>query len=138
MLSNRRSLGLYGIGGVMLLVLAVFAYRWWARPPAVEYDNLKYIQLLRTAVSSRRDDYVQGVERAVRMRHQERAMSEAELAHFDAILATARSGNWEQADRMAFDFESAQSHRRRTRPRSDEHHTAGETHPDEQNLAGGY
>jgi hypothetical protein len=109
-----------GLGVVLTLVGAVWFYRWWSRPPAVEFDNLKYIQMLRTAVSARRADYVSGVERAVHLRRKEGAMSPAEAAHFESILTLVRSGEWERAEQRAFDFELAQANRQRTRARSDE------------------
>lgn len=106
------------LGGVLLVVAIVGLvqlYRWWHQPPAVEIDNLKYIQLLRTAVSSEKPAYVDGVERALNLRHQDGQLSDAELTHFQSIIAVARGGEWQDAHRMAVDFEIAQSDRRRSR-----------------------
>jgi hypothetical protein len=121
MQTGHRTRWVYGLSGVLVLATGVWLYHWWHRPPTVEFDNLRYIQLLRTAVSARRADYVQGVERAIRLRVAEHAMSPLEAAHFDSILAKVHSGNWELADRMAFEFEAAQAHRRRSQPKRDEH-----------------
>jgi len=104
-------LGLLAAG---LLVSQIIG--WWTKAPAVEFDNLKYIQLLATAVSSRKPDMVEKVATAVRRRHADSQMSDGELAHFEAIIATARDGRWEEADREAFDFAAAQLNRKRSPP----------------------
>jgi hypothetical protein len=104
-------LGLLGAGFLVWQLAA-----WWTRPPAVEYDNLKYIQLLSTAVSSRKMEMVEKVAGAVRRRHADSQMSDPELAHFETIVTTAHAGQWEEADRQAYDFAAAQLSRRRSPP----------------------
>ena len=104
-------LGLLAAGFIVWQLAA-----WWTRPPAVEYDNLKYIQLLSTAVSSRKMEMVEKVAGAVRHRHASSQMSDQELAHFEEILTTARAGQWEEADHQAYDFAAAQLSRRRSPP----------------------
>jgi hypothetical protein len=82
----------------------------------VEFDNLKYIQLLRTAVSSERPDWLAKVREAVDQRVAEGAMSPRERAHFETILTTAEAGEWREAHEAAFQFEEAQLSRRRSTP----------------------
>lgn len=112
-------------------VLAAFAggacymlASWWSRPPAVEHENLKYIRLLRTAVSAERPDWVANVRVALDQRVAENAMSQAERSHFNRILALADARNWQEAHRMCFEFEEAQLSRRRQKPvhRAEEHY----------------
>lgn len=123
----------YLAGLLISLVVVVIGWqllRWWTRPTAVEFDNLKYIQLLTTAVSSRNIDMVNKVETAVKQRFDAREMSEKELAHFQKLILMAREGQWEQADRGCFEFAKAQLNRSRARPaikshshsHDDEHH----------------
>jgi hypothetical protein len=108
--------GLHFLGVLAAGVIVWQALGWWTKPPAVEFDNLRYIQLLTTAISSRKAEMVDKVASAVQKRHSQGAMSELELAHFEEILSTVRSGNWEQADREAYDFAAAQLSRRRSAP----------------------
>jgi hypothetical protein len=84
---------------------------WWPidQPPRVADQNLKYVQLLRTAVSSRRADVVERFAVLVDQRLAEQVMSDAEVEHFRQILAVAQRADWPAADRMAHAFESAQA-----------------------------
>lgn len=114
----------------LAVLLGLFLiYRWWDRPPAVEYDNLKYIQLMSTAVSSRNEDWLNRVELAVQKRHAAAEMSDRELAHFLSVIETARADDWKTADRQCFDFAEAQLYRRRSKAASVEHHHHGNDHP---------
>ena len=108
--------GLHLLGALAAGVLIWQVIGWWTKAPAVEFDNLKFIQLLSTAVSSRKMEMVDKVAGAVRYRHQDSQMSNDELAHFEVILTTAREGRWEEADRQAFDFAAAQLSRKRSPP----------------------
>jgi hypothetical protein len=96
---------------------------WWQYPPAVEYDNLKYIQLLRTAVSSKRSDWVEKVEGVVHDRFDSGKLSERERVHFDEVIALADAKQWDAANRACFDFEAAQLNRRRKLPPSPDAHS---------------
>jgi hypothetical protein len=116
--------------GLIVLVAGVMAYRHWTYPPAVEFDNLKYIQLLSTAVSSRNSDWVEKVAEAVAARQADGQMSVGERRHFDRLIELARAEDWEVADRACFAFAEAQLSRRRTRPaerhaHDHKHHHAG-------------
>lgn len=106
---------------IILVVVAFYAYRWWVRPPAVDHNNLKYIQLLWTAVSSRNEEWVNRVEQAVQERHGAGNMSDAELSHFESIIDTARTGDWESANRASYAFAEAQLGRRRSQSEPESH-----------------
>lgn len=108
---NRNAVA--AVSGVALLVFAYWLYGLWSRPPVVEYDNLRYVQLLRTAVSAKNPTWLAGVEKAIKQRREENALSPAEDRHFRRILDQANSGDWLSADRACFEFEQAQSNRRR-------------------------
>jgi hypothetical protein len=114
--------------GVLVLgcgFVLYWAVSWWRYPPAVEFDNLKYIQLLRTAVSSERPDWVAKVKEAVELRVNEGAMSEPERSHFLRVIELAEAKKWKAAHEVCFQFEEAQLNRRRqSQPNSAEHHHA--------------
>jgi len=104
-----------------LALVAAIVFAGCSRPPAVEFDNLKYIQFLRTAVSSRNLEMLEKVESAIERRHEDEQMSDAELEHFQTIIAVARDGKWADADKQAFAFEEGQLSRSRSRPASAGH-----------------
>jgi hypothetical protein len=108
-------------GGIIVAAAVVAAgawqlHHWWNRPPAVEFDNLKYIQLLTTAVSARNTDWIEKVERAVEDRHSRGEMSDRELQAFRRILAMAAAHEWKRAEVDCYRLAQAQLSRRRTRP----------------------
>lgn len=113
-----KGLAVVVVGGVVYWLMA-----WWSYPPAVEFDNLKYIQLLRTAVSSERSDWLDKVKAAVVLRVTEGKMSEREFSHFDRIIKLAESRNWKSANEACFHFEEAQLNRRRQSAPEVESHT---------------
>jgi hypothetical protein len=112
--SRRLRNILFGVGSLLLLLVGgSFAWQFWTRPAVVHYDNLKYIQLLRTACSSQRPDQLDGVERAVGQRRESGDLSEAEWKEFEKIFALARQGDWRTADRQAYRLEQGQLSRSR-------------------------
>lgn len=125
---SRRNLVIVG-GAGLLLFAAVTLVRWWTRPPAVEFDNLKYIQLLTTAVSARNEDWLAKVTEAVDKRFAEGQMADAEHRHFQRIIDVARAGDWEAADKQCFAFAEAQLSRWRSKPATAAHdHDHGHDH----------
>ncbi len=102
--------------------------RWWQYPPAVEFDNLKYIQLLRTAVSAERQDWLDKVKAAIDQRLAEGQMSSQERRYFDRIIALAESREWAEANRLCFDFEAAQLDRWRRTPATPHDHNHDHEH----------
>jgi hypothetical protein len=112
--SRRLRNGLFALLLLVLLsVVGILVWQAWNRPAVVQYDNLKYIQLLRTACSSQREDQLEGVRRAVSERRQSGQMSDAEWEEFEKIFALARQGDWHSADRQAYRLEQGQLSRRR-------------------------
>lgn len=115
--------GVLAVLAGLLVVAAVWQMlAWWMRPAAVEFDNLKYIQLLTTAVSSRDAGMVDRVELAILDRRQNGKMSDRESSEFDAIIELAREADWETADRACYALAEAQLNRRRKAPPSADGH----------------
>jgi len=115
--SDYRKLSIW----LVVLVLGIgysahLFWSWWSYPPAVEFDNLKYIQLLRTAVSSKRPDWVAKVKDAVNQRVTEGAMSARERSHFEQVIDLAEAEQWDESHEACFRFEEAQLNRRRIAP----------------------
>lgn len=122
-------------GLLIVFVLGTIGWRfwnWWIRPPAVEFDNLKYIQLLTTAISSRSPEMVSKVEAAVQQRFDAGQMSDTERAHFQELFALADAEVWEEADQECFTFAKAQLSRSRDKPPVEGHshdHSHKHEHP---------
>ncbi|WP_437194105.1 hypothetical protein [Planctomicrobium sp. SH527] len=108
-------------GVLILCVIGWFAFQWWTRPIAVEFDNLKYIQLLTTAVSNRSPEMIEKVNLAIDERSKEGKMSQPERQHFQNIIQQARNDEWEAAHRASFAFAEAQLNRRRSQAPTDNH-----------------
>lgn len=108
-----RSAKTLALVAVLLTLAVVPLVRWWLRPPVVAQRNLRYLPLLRTAISARNAQWLDGVNRAVDQQHSAGALGDDERRHFEKIIATARDGDWARADRLALGFEAAQSGRTR-------------------------
>jgi hypothetical protein len=87
----------------------------------VEFENLHLISSLRTACSAKNEAWLNGVGRAVELRHKEGRMSELEKVHFEQLIALAEGGDWAGAEKRCFQFEKAQLNRQRTREAPHEH-----------------
>jgi hypothetical protein len=121
------------VGALAVVAAAAAVFHWWSRPPALEFDNLKYIQLLSTAVSARNSDWLAKVGDAIAQQHEAGRMSKVELESLRRIIATAAAGDWAAADVECYELAAAQLSRRRSRPPSDQHDhdhgsSAGRTH----------
>ena len=110
---NPQSLLRIGVGSLLLIIGLVWFIQWWRYPPAVETENLKYIQLLRTAVSSESPDMLAKVKEAIQHRFDEGEMSKTERDHFDRIIRLAEARDWKTAHETCFRFEESQLSRRR-------------------------
>lgn len=123
---------------VPMLLACVCTAAGCRRPPAVEFENLHLISSLRTACSAQNEQWLDGVERAVKLRHEEGRMSDAEKVHFEKLIERARGGDWRGAEEQCFAFEKAQLGRTRTRPPPREHdHHHQHQHDDGLRLASG-
>lgn len=126
-----RSLGIKALIVLGAAVVLFWIVQWWQRPATVEFDNLKYIQLLRTAVSSERPEWVTKVKEAVDQRVAEGAMSTRERKEFGRVLDLAETQKWREAHQLCFRLEEAQLSRRRKSPPAAHTHTHehGHDHP---------
>jgi hypothetical protein len=108
---------------VVGLILFLF---YWLQPPVVALTNIRYIQSLRTAVSSQRLDYVNKVDDALKLLKDKGELSEPEWEHFQLIIAKARAGDWKAADQACLKWEKAQSNR--VRETGNEHDASSHGH----------
>lgn len=77
--------------------------------PTVAPHNLRLTATLRTAISARNTDWLEKNAALVAERYTAGEMSDEEREKFDAIIAKARSGDWESAERDVVRLQAAQS-----------------------------
>lgn len=102
------------MGAVFLVAVLVFLAWWfWERVPVVQRDNLRYLQMLRTAVSAENREWVEGVAKAIDARLAEGKATPDEMKGFQKVIDVARRGEWPQAEKLVIALESGQMNRRR-------------------------
>ena len=106
---NLLRVGVLVVGSLMIGSLMIGC----GRPPVVETANLPLVASLRTALSARNEQWLEGVSRAVDQRREAREMSDAEHAHFRELIDLGQQGKWEDAEHACLNFERAQLSRTR-------------------------
>ena len=97
-----------------ILALGVWQlYQWWQIPPVVQQKNLRYIQLLHTACSSRNLEYVHGVERTIENAHAKQDMNDEEYQWFTQGIQIASEQHWNEAEKRTSELAKAQQSRKR-------------------------
>ncbi len=109
---DQQNRTIFWIAIASLLVLgAIWGILWYRRPPALEHDYLRYVQLLRTAVSAQNEQHLLGVERVLARDRDAQKLPHSHWKHFQGIIDLAKGGNWEDADLRCQAFEAAQQNR---------------------------
>ena len=76
--------------------------------PRIAPDNLRLTASLRTALSARNPEWLEQNVQAISERHAGGAMTDEELAAFQAIITQAKAGQWEQAEQQVVRLQKAQ------------------------------
>ena len=95
----------YAISG---LLLAISLTLGGCGPPQVKPNNLRLIASLRTALSAKNTEWLQQNIDLIEQRRADGQMSDDEYEEFQAIIAKAKSGDWQGAERDSVDFQKAQ------------------------------
>lgn len=77
-------------------------------PPRVAPDNLRLTSSLRTAISARQTEWLEQNITAIEARKTAGEMSDTEYNAFQSIIAQAKAGNWEAAEREVIRLQKAQ------------------------------
>jgi hypothetical protein len=77
-------------------------------PPRVAPQNLRLTASLRTALSARSTDWLAQNVSAIDERRASGQMSDDEYAAFQSIIAQAKAGQWEAAERETVRLQAAQ------------------------------
>jgi len=96
---------------VAVLVVPVVII-WWPGcreyPPVSSKESLMLTKLLYSACNTRDEKRLAEVEQRAEKLHAEGKMTPAEKEAFDSIIATAKKGDWEDAEKAAFKFSEDQ------------------------------
>lgn len=104
-MSTRRNIRFAGacLGAIWLLSAVLGCGR-----PQAASENRQLIASLRTAVNTRNTEWLEKNAKIVEERRQAGQMADAEYEEFRSIIAKARAGEWEEAQREVIKFEKAQ------------------------------
>ena len=94
--------------GRWLAIVSVAAAVTGCGRPQAASDNRQLIASLRTAVNTRNTEWLDKNAEIVEERRQAGQMGDAEYEEFQSIIAKARAGEWEEAEREVIKFEKAQ------------------------------
>lgn len=119
--NSRHSLASGGLGlpnrmtltcrGAIVALLSAAAVLGCARAPQVPFENLRYSAALLTAASSRSVEQLDRVEAVIDDDSRSGRVSDQERSAYDLIIATMRSGRWEDAEEACRRFRKAQLRR---------------------------
>ena len=79
-----------------------------ARPQASSLDNQRLIGSLRTAISARNAQWLEESAKVLEERRTAGKVADAEYEEFQAIIAMAKEGQWEAAEREVIKFLKSQ------------------------------
>jgi uncharacterized lipoprotein YmbA len=98
---------------VVLLIAACLLAGCGPSEPAFQYANLRYVQMMRTAVSSQDAEKVDKVMEAVRLKREADELRPEEEQALRRIADLTKDGRWNDAEQACFALEEAQQFRRR-------------------------
>lgn len=93
---------------VLIFFVAILAAITACSRPQAAPQNRELITSLRTAVSARKTDWLELNVKKIEDRRAAGEVSDLEYEEFQKIIAMAREGNWEKAEREAVAFQKSQ------------------------------
>lgn len=103
MLTERRS-GLGGRPGLTMLAGCLLMLAGCGQPSARELKNRQEFEALLTAISLKSKAELEKDAKRIDDRHAAGEMSDGGYADLQVIVSQARSGDWEGAERRAYEF----------------------------------
>ena len=115
-----RSIGVAGLLAIPLVVI------WWPGcrqyPAVTSKEALQQIKLLYAACNTKDPERLGRVERGIEKLTRESKLSPAEQEGFAKIIAMAKAGDWERAEKAAFKFAEDQVGQGHPDPDQHDHH----------------
>jgi|GEM_PF-3499650 hypothetical protein len=90
----------------ILLIFGTFS--GCGHAPQISVSNRKILEALQTAVSSKDSQWLSKVVKHVSEKRTRNEMSDAEFSAIDAIVKTAKNGDWKLAQKQSFSLSEAQ------------------------------
>ena len=108
-LSERQRaerIGWYLLGGLLLLVVSIFLYRYLSRPPQMGSSDEVFgtVDALYTAVRSRDEKRLGHCEQRLHAYRDRGQLPKQAATALDSIIDHARSGAWEKAAEQLYQF----------------------------------
>jgi hypothetical protein len=97
-----------GVGVVVAWAMLGFLLVGCGRPQASSFENQQLIGSLRTAVSARNSQWLEDNVKVLEERRAAGKVADAEYEVFQGIIASAKQGRWEAAEREVIKFLKAQ------------------------------
>lgn len=107
--SSRRPVLFVGLGAVLLTTVWL-AYGYWSKPPQMGADPAVFttVDALFTAVNARDEKLLSRSEQRLKALKTSGKLPETASSYLDSVIATARSGRWQQAAQTLYGFMRAQ------------------------------
>lgn len=97
-----------GAVAVALACAAIVSLMYLQRPPQIPTDQLRYLQLLSTAISSENAQQVARMSDLLKGQHEAKALSDRQWSEYQKILDLANRSEWRKAMEACERFKAAQ------------------------------
>lgn len=101
--TNRRR-----VAWCLVWIAVVMSLDGCSRPTQLGASNLRLLAGLRTAISSRRGDWVQNTAKLITERHAAGELTDEQSAALEEIVTMANKGQWAEAESAVIRLEKAQ------------------------------
>jgi hypothetical protein len=99
--------GSFHMSAILLTLVVCFTIGCGGQPQIPKSD-FQLVAQLRTAVAAKRNDWLEAVAKKIDSRNPSGSVSKEEQAALDSIVAQARHGNWDDANRQLLDLVNGQ------------------------------
>jgi hypothetical protein len=100
-----------GAGAGAIACCAIASIFYLQQPPKIPANQLRFLQLLSTAISSENPPQIAKIGDLLKGQHEANELSDLQWREFRKILDRANRGEWEQAMTACERFKAAQGYR---------------------------
>lgn len=99
--SFRPALGWFVIAALVVVTVGCGATQFAAQ-------NRRLIEALQTAVTSKKSEWLEAVAKQAKEQHDRQALSDAEFKSLEAVIDSAKAGDWKTAESRVFALSEGQ------------------------------